>query len=116
MKYLGSIISADGKSSHGLNRRVVLAKADFNALGKIWSQSALTWRKHLRILSSLVESKLFSALATMCFNTADLRRLDGFLNRCVREIILIKPAFVSRVSNACYYLDNLLMSNITQMP
>ena len=93
MEYPGSIMPADGRSSHALNRRIGLAKADFNALAKVWSHLALTWRRKLRIFASLVESKLVHALATMCLNTADLRRLDGLQNRCVRKFIGIKPSF-----------------------
>ena len=40
------------------------------------------------------------SLACASFTKADLRRLDGFQNRCLRKVWGIKPAFVSRVSNA----------------
>ena len=45
-------------------------------------------------------SKLLYAMASMWLNAAARRRLDGFHNRCLRAIWGIKPAFVSRVSNA----------------
>ena len=37
---------------------------------------------------------------TESFHALQLRRLDGFQNRCLRAIWRSKPAFVSRVSNA----------------
>ena len=39
-------------------------------------------------------------LAAAWLNKSDQRKLDGFQNRCLRTIWGIKPAYVSRVSNA----------------
>ena len=36
----------------------------------------------------------------MCLTKAQQRRLDGFQNRCLRQIVGIKPSYISRVSNA----------------
>ena len=44
--------------------------------------------------------KVFYGVAAVWLNTAEQRKLDGFQNRCLRAIWGIKPAFVSRVSNA----------------
>jgi hypothetical protein len=100
MEYLGAILTADGSNCLELNRRIGAAKGDFVSLCKIWSHSSLTWRGKLRIFSAVVESKLMYALARLTFTVADLRRLDGFQNRCIRKIIGVKPSFVSRISNA----------------
>ena len=97
--YLGATLSADGSSDHELNRRIGLAKLDFLALSKVWSHSSLTWRGKLRVFSAVVESKLMYSLGSICLKAAAARRLDGFQNRCIRKIVGIKPAFISRVSN-----------------
>ena len=99
MVYLGSILTPDGKVDRELTRRIGSAKADFDALSKVWTHSALTWTKKVRIFASLVEPKLLYAMASCCLTRADERRLDGFQNRCLRNNVGIKPAFVSRVSN-----------------
>ena len=99
MEYLGATLAVDGQSRYELNRRIGLAKADFISLSKVWSHSSLTWRRKLRVFTSVVESKLFYALSSMCFTVADLRRLDGFQNRCIRKIVGIPVAYVSRISN-----------------
>ena len=52
------------------------------------------------IYDSLIESKLLYSLAGACFTKAQLRRLDGFQNRCLRNIVGVKPSWISRVSNA----------------
>ena len=38
-------------------------------------------------------------MSTAWFNTAERRRLNGFQNRCLRQIWGVKPAYWSRVSN-----------------
>jgi hypothetical protein len=99
IEYLGAVISADGDNNHELNRRIGMAKADFISLTKVWSHSSLTWKGKLRVFVSVVESKLLYGLSGMCLTKAQQRRLDGFQNRCVRKIVGIKPAFISRVPN-----------------
>jgi len=100
MVYLGSILTSDGKVERELSRRIGCAKADFDALAKVWTHSSLTWKRKLSIYSSLVESKLLYAMTSCCLTRADERRLDGFQNRCLRKILGIKSAYISRVSNA----------------
>ena len=39
-------------------------------------------------------------LAGTILNKAQIRRLDGFQNRCIRQIIGVRPSWLSRVSNA----------------
>ena len=99
MEYLGALLTTDGCNSHELNRRIGAAKADFLSIQKVWSHSSLTWKRKLYVFSALIESKLLYSLSSMCLKKADLRRLDGFQNRCIRKIIGVKPAFISRVSN-----------------
>ena len=48
-------------------------------------------------------SKLQYGLATLWLTTAQRRRLDGFCARCLRRILKIPAAFVSRISNARVY-------------
>ena len=99
MEYLGSVLAATGESDTELNRRLGMAKADFNAISKVWSHSSLTWKGKLRVFSAIIESKLLYSLSSKCLSVAEARRLDGFQNRCIRKILGIKPAFISRVSN-----------------
>ena len=44
-------------------------------------------------------SKLQYGLSTVCLVKAQRRRLDGFHARCLRRILGVAPAFISRVSN-----------------
>ena len=70
------------------------------ALQKIWKPSSLSRDRQLDIFRSLIESKLLCSLSCLCLSAAERRRLNGFQNRCLRQILRIPPAFISRVSNA----------------
>ena len=100
LQYLGAHLNADGNLDHELGRKIAIAKKDFVALRKLWSHSSLTWPRKLKIYHALIESKLLYSLAGACFTKAQLRRLDGFQNRCLRSIIGVKPSWISRTSNA----------------
>ena len=41
----------------------------------------------------------FGSLAWVILNAAARRRLDGFHARCLRQILGVKPSFISKVSN-----------------
>ena len=82
-----------------LGRRIGLAKREFKDLCKVWRHSNVTRKRKLHIFSALIESKLLYGLACCCFTKAEQRRLDGFQARCVRQVLGIRPAFFSRISN-----------------
>ena len=99
MQYLGAAVSADGSMDHELNRRIGAAKREFTTVHKLWSHSSLTWKRKLQMFTALIESKLLYSLSGAILTKVQLRRLDGFQNRCLRQIIGIKPSWISRVSN-----------------
>ena len=99
MKYLGATLTSDGNGDHELNGKTAAAKRDFLAVMKVWSHSSLTLAGKLKVYASLIESKLLYGLSGACLNKAQLRRLDGFQNRCLRYILGVKPSFISRISN-----------------
>ena len=99
MGYLGTTLAEDGRIRSERGRRIGIARADFDTLSRVWNHSALGRKRKLSIYQALVESKLLYGLATVCMNVAELRRLNGFQNKCLRKILGIAPSFISRVSN-----------------
>ena len=97
--YLGSSLSSDGKVGSELNRRLGLARADYENLRKIWSHSALSVRRKVAVFEACVVSKLLYGLTSACLNKCEKRRIDGFQARCLRKIMKVAPAYWSRVSN-----------------
>ena len=98
--YLGNTLSASGDIISEVSRRLGMARPDFTALERFWKHTSLTSRSKLRVFNACVVSKLLYCLHTAWLNKADLRRLDAFQASCLRKILRIPHAFISRVSNA----------------
>ena len=98
--YLGAILAANGRVGSEIARRIGMAEGEFRTLAKVWKHTSLTRPRKIRAYAALVESRLLYGLATTCFTKAELRRLDGFQAQCLRVVLGIQPAHLSRVSNA----------------
>ena len=98
--YLGTQLSADGRSGVELSRRLGAARQDFNVLGAIWSHSTLSRTQKVRIFSTCVVAKLTYALFAACLNQAERRRIDGFQAQCLRKIYRVPHSYISRISNS----------------
>ena len=98
--YLGSSLTADGRMNLELGRRIGASAADFRTIRHVWKHSSLPIKHRLKVYRSLIESKLMYALPTGCFTKAELRRLDGFQGRCLRQVLKTQSSFLSRVTNA----------------
>ena len=72
-------------------------------LSKLWSHAAVTTKDKLRFFHSLVVSKLLYGLSSMWLVTTQRRRLDGFYARCLRRILRVPCAYMSRISNAIVF-------------
>ena len=55
--YLGSLVSADGRSSRELVRRIALARAEFRELSGVWRHSSLGRRRKLHLFYATVVHK-----------------------------------------------------------
>ena len=100
MVYLGSVLSADGSSSSELNRRIGSARGEFDKLCKVWSHAGITASRKIAVFQACVMSKLLYNMHSLCLNTAEARKLDGFHVRCLRRILKIQHSYYSHVSNA----------------
>ena len=103
MKYLGAVMDGHGRSDSEISRKLGCAKGDFRELSKLWSHSAVTTKDKLKYFHSMVVAKLLYGLSSMWLVTAQRRRLDGFYARCLRRILRIPCAYVSRISNAIVF-------------
>ena len=99
MAYLGSLLSADGRITSELSRRIGSAQADFNSLEKVWKRSTLQRCTKIRIFEASICSKLSYGLFTAVLNGKERAKLDGFQARCLRRILHIPHAYYSRISN-----------------
>ncbi len=102
MVYLGSLLSEDGYIDAELGRRIGAARADFDALSRVWRHAKVLRSDKVRIFDACVMSKFMYALHTAWLNAAARRRLDGFQARCLRAILSIQHSMHSRVSNTSF--------------
>ena len=70
---------------------------------KPWSHANVSQQDKLTCFNSFVVSRLLYALSTMQLVRSQRRRLDGFYARCLRRVLHIPAAFVSRISNSVVF-------------
>ena len=99
MLYLGATIHADGKFGCEISRKIGAASAAFKCLCEVWKNTSVTMRRKLHIFNMVVVSKLKYGVASAWLSRADLRRLDGFHAKCLRKMLKIPAAYISRISN-----------------
>ena len=96
---LGALLTGDGRVDSEISRRIGIAAGDLRRLQQLWNHARVSLNDKLRFFQSLVVSRLCYGLATACLIAAQARRLDGFYAPCLRKILKIPVAFISRVSN-----------------
>ena len=75
------------------------AAADFRSLHVAWSHTGITTKTKLRYFDAIVTSKLLYGLSSVWLVTAQKRRLDGFYAKCMRSLLRIPSAYISRIAN-----------------
>ena len=103
MVYLGALIHSNGRIDAELSRRLGIATAEFVKLQKLWGHSSVSKRQKLTCFHSFVITGLLYGLSTLWTIQSQRRRLDGFYARCLRRILRIPAAYVSRVSNSAVF-------------
>ena len=101
--YLGGLITEDGRIDSELSRRIGSAASDFRLLRQVWSHTDISRERKLHYFEAFIMSKLMYGLSSVWLTSSQQRRLDGFHARCLRRIVGIPPAFISRVSNAVVF-------------
>jgi hypothetical protein len=99
MTYLGTTPWADGSVKSELNRRLGIAGADFNIPAHVWQHTSIPRERKVEIFKTIITNVLLYGLRTAWTNASERRRLDGFQARCLRNILGIKPAYFSCISN-----------------
>jgi len=95
--YLGILQLWDGQCRPDLTRRIGLACAIMTSLKRIWSDKRLTLDTKLRTYQTLVLSVLLNAADTWTLLSADVRTLDAFHQKCLRQLLGIR--WYDRVRN-----------------
>ena len=87
--YLGSVMTPDGRSSSGSNRRIKQASAAFGDLRLVLLDNRLSLAARRRLYSACVLTVLLYGAECWTPRKSDLRSLDGFHHQCFRTILSI---------------------------
>jgi hypothetical protein len=87
--YLGSNVSEDGGAVKDLNIRIQKARGAFSRLQKIWQSTHIHKSTQIKIFNSCVKSELLYGCETWLVSIEIQRKLQSFINRCLRYICRI---------------------------
>lgn len=87
--YLGSTMTADGRSDKDITDRINKARSAFQSLYKIWRANNISKATKMRIFNSSVTNVLLYGCTTWSLTQTNIRKLQTFTNRCLRQILRI---------------------------
>ena len=96
--YLGSVINKAGGTDEDIKVRIQKARAAFIILRNIWMSKELGLNTKLRIFKTNVKTVLLYGSETWRLTASAARKLQSFINGCLRRIVGIK--WYDRVTNA----------------
>ena len=82
-----------------MTRRLGEARRIFGQLETVWKHANISKDSKIRILDACVVSKLMYSLESMWLLHDNRVKLDGFYASCLRKILKIPSAYLSRVTN-----------------
>jgi hypothetical protein len=87
--YLGSNVSIDGGAAKDVNLRIQKARGVFARMNNIWRANCLSTKTKFRIFNACVKSVLLYGCETWYVTRNIERKLQSFINRCLRSILRI---------------------------
>ena len=88
--YLGSIVDKKGGTEADVKARVGKARSAFTQLKNIWKSGKISLRTKLRLFNSNVKSVLLYGCETWRVTDTIMRRVQTFINSCLRRILKVK--------------------------
>ncbi|XP_047033011.1 uncharacterized protein LOC124639612 [Helicoverpa zea] len=85
--YLGSVVSETGGTEEDITSRIAKGRATFAQLRPVWQSRKLTRRVKLKIFRSNVKTVLLYGCETWKATKDISRKLQVFVNRCLRRIL-----------------------------
>lgn len=83
-----NVVSKDGGADEDIRRRINKARHAFNTLRPIWNSTALSKGNKIRIFNNNVKAVLLYGLETWRLTKTVTNKLQVFVNRCPRSILL----------------------------
>ena len=96
-RYLGSIVDTRGGTEVDVNTRISKARAAFHILRNVWKSRVIGKTMKIRLFNTYVKSVLLYGVETWRMNNTTLKRIQTFVNLCLRKILGIQ--WMDKVSN-----------------
>ena len=97
--YLGSMVDREGGVSEDIKVRIQKARQAFTSLKKVWDSKIIKEKLKIRIFNSNVKSVLLYAAETWRMTKESLRKIQSFINKCLRRIVgVFWPDTISNVN------------------
>ncbi|KAI0231346.1 hypothetical protein LSAT2_018330 [Lamellibrachia satsuma] len=96
-RYLGSIVDTHGGTEADIKKRISKARVAFHLLRKVWKSKVIGETTKIRLFNTNVKSVLLYGAETWRINKTTLKRIQTFVNHCLRRILRIH--WMDRVSN-----------------
>lgn len=87
--YLGSVINQQGETDADVKTRIGKARAALIALKNIWRSNLIASRTKIRLFNSNVKSVLLYGAETWRTTKTTIKRIQTFINSCLRRILKI---------------------------
>ncbi|KAI0235174.1 hypothetical protein LSAT2_014355 [Lamellibrachia satsuma] len=96
-RYLGSIVDTLGGTEADVKKRISKARVAFHLLRNVWKSKVIGETTKIRLFNTNVKSVLLYGAETRRINKTTLKRIQTFVNHCLRRILQIH--WMDRVSN-----------------
>ena len=96
-KYLGAILTADGRASKEISARIQKAALGVKAVSHFWKHTSLSRKWKVRVYTSTFLPQLLYGLETLVMTNSELHRLEVFHHRCLRKALGIPATYYTKV-------------------
>ena len=96
-RYLDSIVDTRGGTEADVKTRISKAMAAFHILRNVWKSRVIGKKTKIRWFNTNVKSVLLYGAETWRMNNTMLKRIQAFVNQCLRKILGIQ--WMEKVSN-----------------
>lgn len=87
--YLGAKLTSDGGSLKDVEHRINKARGAFSSMNKIWRAKNIKINTKLKVYNTTVKPVLMYGCESWCVTNEIRRKLQTFVNRCLRYILKI---------------------------
>ena len=100
-KYLGAVISGDGRSLDEVKTRIAIATSAMARLKKLWYDKNITLVTKIKLMRAVVTSTALYGCESWTLTAEIERRIQAFDQRCLRRLLKI-PYTAHRTNHSVY--------------